>query len=340
MLYFSVMKNTARNIKARQKWLQIYEELGSVTKASIKCGISRSTLYRWIERSKSEEDTKLSDKSKRPKNLSKLKVTNEIVTLILDIRSRHNRGAQRISTYLLRKNDIHLSTMTIWRVLEKHHVKPVVKRCEKSDYKLYNKEIPGDRVQLDVIKLAPKAYQFTAIDDYTRMKVIRVYPNKKAENTIHFLGEIMDTFQFPIQHIQTDWGTEFFSYDFQYELHEHFIKFRPNKPKTPHLNGKVERSQQTDKNEFWSLLDLSDKSLNLNALAIEWQNFYNKKRPHSSLKGKTPFQKLKEVEKMIPLQLDVTKKFWESKEKVIPRNYQYLKFIKQNNLRNNYSNQL
>jgi hypothetical protein len=97
------------------------------------------------------------------------------------------------------------------------------------------------------------------------------------------------------------------------------------------LNGKVERTQQTDKNKFWSLLDLSDKSLDLNTLAIEWQNFYNKKRPHSSLKEKIPYQKLKQVEKLIPIQPDVTKKFWESDEKVIPRNYQYLKFIKQNN---------
>jgi transposase len=106
MLYFSAMKNKERNIKARQKWLQIYEELGSVTTASIKCGISRSTLYRWIERSKSEEDTKLSDKSKRPKTLSNLKVTDEIETLILDIRRKHNWGAQRISTCLLTENPV------------------------------------------------------------------------------------------------------------------------------------------------------------------------------------------------------------------------------------------
>jgi hypothetical protein len=78
--------------------------------------------------------------------------------------------------------------------------------------------------------------------------------------------------------------------------------------------------------------------LNCPADFSEWT--HNKKRPHSSLKGKTPFQKLKEVEKLIPIQPDVTKKFWESEEKVIPRNYEYLKFIKQNNLKNNYSNQL
>lgn len=45
-----------------------------------------------------------------------------------------------------------------------------------------------------------------------------------------------------------------------------FIKFRPIKPRTPHLNGKVERSQQTDKTEFWNLIDLSDKTLDLNMI--------------------------------------------------------------------------
>jgi transposase-like protein len=94
--------------------------------------------------------------------------------------------------------------MTIWRVLSKHDVKPIVKRRKKSDYKRYNKETPGERVQLDVTKIRSGAYQFTAIDDCTRMKTIRIYPNKKVESTIHFLGEIIDIFQFPIQRIQTD----------------------------------------------------------------------------------------------------------------------------------------
>ena len=104
---------------------------------------------------------------------------------------------------------------------------------------------------MDVTKLRSKAYQFTAIDDCTRLKVIRVYSNKKAVSSILFLGEVLDNLPFPVQRIQTDWGTEFFNYEFQQELHEHFIKFRPIKPKSPHLNGKVERTHQTDKSEFW-----------------------------------------------------------------------------------------
>ncbi|MBB3895019.1 hypothetical protein GGR07_001335, partial [Bacteroides pyogenes] len=55
--------------------------------------------------------------------------------------------------------------MTVWRVLKKHQVKAVVKRRKKSDYIRYSKEIPGERVQLDVMKVRNGAYQFTAIDD-------------------------------------------------------------------------------------------------------------------------------------------------------------------------------
>lgn len=48
----------------------------------------------------------------------------------------------------------------------------MVKQSKKSDYILYNKAIPGDRVQLDVTKIRAGAYQFTSIDDCVRMKVI------------------------------------------------------------------------------------------------------------------------------------------------------------------------
>ncbi|MCS4302095.1 transposase InsO family protein [Chryseobacterium sp. BIGb0232] len=56
-------------------------------------------------------------------------------------------------------------------------------------------------------------------------------------------------------------------------------------------------------------MDLSDSDLDLNALAIEWQEFYNKKRPHSSLNRKTPWEKSHSLEHLIPIQPDVTAKF-------------------------------
>lgn len=94
------------------------------------------------------------------------------------------------------------------------------------------------------------------------------------------------------------------------------------------MNSKVERPQQTYKTEFWSFFDLTDTSLDLAYLALEWQEFYNKKRPHSAFNGKTPYQKLKSVENLIPIEPDVTSKFWDSNETVILRNDEYLKLIK------------
>ena len=326
------MDNAERKIIARRNWLRIYNETGSVTKTALRCGIARSTLYRWIKRSEEHSEPKLSDKPHRPNNLTNKKITLELEALILDIREKRKWGAARISTHLLRTKKIELSPMTVWRVLKVHNVKPVVRRRKKSDYILYNKEVPGDRVQMDVTKIRPKAYQFTAIDDCTRLKVIRIYPNKKAETTIDFLGEVMRTFPFPILHIQTDWGTEFFNDAFQQELHEHYIKFRPIRPRTPHLNGKVERTQQTDKTEFWSCFDLTDRSLDLNALAMEWQDFYNKKRPHSSLGGMTPSQKLQSAEHLISDQYDYAESLWDSDETFIPRNYEYFTLLKKNNI--------
>ncbi|MBA4055229.1 MAG: hypothetical protein C0490_10990 [Marivirga sp.] len=65
------------------------------------------------------------------------------------------------------------------------------------------------------------------------MRVLRFCERKTAENSGHFLFEILDSFPFNIMRIQTDLGTEFFNDEFQYELHEYFIEFGPIRPRSP-----------------------------------------------------------------------------------------------------------
>lgn len=50
------------------------------------------------------------------------------------------------------------------------------------------------------------------------------------------------------------------------------IKFRPIRPRSPHLNGKVERVQKTALEESWPAVDLKDPELE--ARLAEWQHFY------------------------------------------------------------------
>jgi transposase len=162
------MNTHSRKIKARETWIKTYKELGSASKAARKCGIPRSTLYRWIKCYESAGQEGLADKSQKPNRLAKQKVDTHLTELILHIRQQHKFGPQRIATYLLREHQLEISAPTVWRVLHKQQVKPLKRYRGKQEIKRYSRLIPGDRVQMDVTKIRPKCYQFTAIDDCTR----------------------------------------------------------------------------------------------------------------------------------------------------------------------------
>jgi hypothetical protein len=54
---------------------------------------------------------------------------------------------------------------------------------------------------MDVTKIRVRCYQFTAVDDCTRLRVLRLYPSKHSENTVKFLYEVIESFLFPIPRI-------------------------------------------------------------------------------------------------------------------------------------------
>ena len=81
-------------------------------------------------------------------------------------------------------------------------------------------------------------------------------------------------------------------------LHEYGIKSRPDKPASPHLNGKVERSQKTDKIGFYATIDLT--CINLDTLLAERRHYNNWERSHSSLHGKTPMERYFELADKTP----------------------------------------
>ena len=174
---------------------------------------------------------------------------------------------------------------------------------------------------MDVCKIAPGLYQYTSIDDCTRYRVLALYSRRTAANSISFLEKAIEEMPFPIQRIQTDRGREFFAYAFQERLLKWGIKFRPIKPRSPHLNGKVERSQRTDLQEFYTTVDLQGEDLT--DRLQEWQHYYNWERPHGSLGGKPPIDKWSECVEKIPLTEEVCDSFDPSKERIQEQNYRY-----------------
>lgn len=284
------------NIKSRLTWVNLFLETNNAGYVCRRCGISRPTLRKWVNRYNKLGIDGLVDQSKRPKNSPKIKLTTEIENRILDLRKKRNLGVRRIQTELIRLYDIRLSIASVHKVLIKHKVKPIKKLKRKKAFKRYQRSISGDRVQLDTCKIAPGIYQYTAVDDCTRFRVLEIYKRRTATNTLKFLDKIMEEFPFPIQRIQTDRGREFFAEKVQLKMMEFCIKFRPVKPASPHLNGKVERSQKTDLEEFYAITDMSNFEKLKEELGY-WQFFYNWQRPHSSLNGKTPSQVDSELSK-------------------------------------------
>lgn len=168
-------------------------------------------------------------------------------------------------------------------------------------FKRYEKQVPGHRIQIDVKFLyftdwltrnEVKRYQYTAIDDATRARALYIYDEHTQKNAIDFVDRVRAKFPFRIHTIQTDNGHEFQAL-FHWHCEDLGINHVYIKKASSHLNGKVERSHLTDKQEFYQLVEYTDDIDILKKLE-EWEIFYNCYRPNAALKGKTPYEVLRE----------------------------------------------
>ena len=234
--------------------------------------------------------------------------------LILATRRDRNIGARRIQIELRLEHRIELSVTTISKVLATAWVPPLRRPKRTIQSKRYTRPVPADRYQMDTMKVVAGVYQYTAVDDCSRFRVLAVYPRRTAAYSLLFLERVVEEMPFPIQRVQTDRGGEFMAEKVQRWLAGYAIKYRPVPPRSPHLNGKVERSQLTDLLEFWARHDPKDPDV---ARKIEeWQFDYNWRRPHGSLGGKTPIERLSELAALTPLQEEVAANFDPSRERL------------------------
>jgi transposase InsO family protein len=285
-----------------------------------RCGISRPTLRLWVRRFEERGEAGLVGLSKRPTRCPRQKIFKPQRELILALRKEQNLGARRIQFELRLVHDVNLSITSIQKILAAAVVPPLRKPKRLHPPRRYSRPVPGDRVQMDTMKIAPAVYQYTAVDDCSRFRVLGVYPRRTGANTIKFLARVVEEMPFAIQRIQTDPGGEFFAEPVQHWFGEHFIKFRPVPPRSPHLNGKVERSQLTDLQEFWARHDLRDPDIA--RLIEEWQFDYNWRRAHGSLGGKTPGERAAECSSITPLNEEVAASYDPSCERIRHRGYQ------------------
>ena len=199
---------------------------------------------------------------------------------------------------------VKIAVASVHRLLQKHGMNrlPANQKHQRHHkrWQRYEKPQPGHRLQLDVKFLEriagtqKRLYQFTAIDDCTRIRVLKVYDACNQRSAIRFMDEVLRRLPFRVHVVQTDNGAEFQS-AFHWHLERLDIRHAYIRPRSPHLNGKVERSHRVDDQEFYQLLDkdgIRDDIHLFNEKLREWEDYYNYHRPHGALDGQTPYERL------------------------------------------------
>ena len=275
---------------------------GNVAKACREFEIPRSSFYKW--KKAFDIGGKAGLARKKPIALSHpRKLSPEVVEKILHLRRVYHLGPQRITWYLERYHGLTTSCSTVYRTLVRNGIQRLPRAVGRRAIhtRRYAKAVPGHHIQVDVKFLSLKAangskvrrFRYTAIDDATRIRALKVYQLHNQQNAIAFIDYVIEKFPFRIHTVRTDRGHEF-QLQFHWHVEDKGIRHVYIKPRSPHLNGKVERSHRSDKEEFYQLLSYTD-DVDLNEKLSQWERFYNFHRPHGAFNGKTPYEALKSM---------------------------------------------
>lgn len=172
--------------------------------------------------------------------------------------------------------------------------------------------VPGEKVQIDVKEVpynclrgkvrenGKHLYQWTAIDECTRVRFVYAFEEHTPENSVKFFRMLQKTFPFRIQRIQTDNGREFtYKYisetelcPFDIALQEAGIEHILIPPRTPWHNGKVERSHRNDQRYFydWEKFTSVDDLNRKLSKHLAWSN----RKVMRTLGNKSPIELLRE----------------------------------------------
>ena len=265
------MNSITQEMQFRQALMKYAEKYG-VKRASRKYNKCRSYIYFWRARWNGSVES-LADKSKRPHHHPNEHTPDEL-KLIRNMRKRNPKLGLTEFWHKLRKRGYTRRVESLYRVLKRLSLLPPA--AAKTTYKPKPYEQmthPGERIQVDV-KFVPskclankeqKLYQYTAIDEFTRLRFVYGYEEHSTYSSADFLKRAVAWYKrhgIKVECVQTDNGTEFTTRFiqglkdkptlFQKTAAQMGITHKLIRPYTPRHNGKVERSHREDHNKFYS----------------------------------------------------------------------------------------
>ena len=264
-------KSITQDMRYRQSLMKYAEKYG-VSRASRKYNKSRSYIYFWKARWNGSIES-LACQSRRPHHHPSQHTEAEL-KMIRDMRRRNPKLGMMELWYRLKQRGYTRRPESLFRVMRKLCMFPPAKPKTTYKPKPYEQmQYPGQRVQVDV-KVVPrhciadpelKLYQYTAIDEFSRLRFLAAYPEQSTYSSADFLKKLVKWYGrrgIKVQCVQTDNGFEFTN-RFSSSQRESFTLFEKVaaqlgihhkliKPYTPRHNGKVERSHREDQKRFYS----------------------------------------------------------------------------------------
>ncbi len=296
----------------RLRALMIYGETEDVKLVCRAFGVSRATLYRWLKRFDPKDLTSLKEESRRPRRVRRPLWSRELVRVVKELRGEYPRWGKDKLVVLVRGRGHEASTSTVGRILRHLKLRGELKepkrraisakRKSRRPYGVrkprdYIAQRPGDLVQVDTLDVRPFPWitlkQFTARDVISRWDVIEARLRATATTAKEFVETLEQRMPFKVTALQVDGGSEFYS-DFEEECQRRKIRLFILPPKSPKLNGCVERAHRTHTEEFYEVYEVPWNVTDLNPRLQKWEYVYNCIRPHQALNYKTPLQFLKD----------------------------------------------
>ena len=317
VLRLKLAPELTKEASKRLKWFNYYESHNHNARLACRYfGISPETFYRWKRRYDPKRMETLEDRSHRPRHVRQPTYTQEEVEAVLKMREQYPRWGKDKLAVLLRGEGYDLSASTVGRILRylknrgvlkepiSNHVS-AHKRQRSRPYavrkpKDYTARLPGDIVQVDTMDLRPlpgtALKHFTAHDVVSKWNVIDAYSTATATTASRFLDTLEQRMPFPLKAIQVDGGSEYESV-FETECERRGFRLFVLPPRSPKLNGGVERAHRTHTEEFYEVTDSSFDLAEIRESLLEWERIYNTIRPHQALGYLTPQKFLQQKER-------------------------------------------
>jgi transposase InsO family protein len=303
-------KELSREARTRLAWMDFYRRSSNVAHTCRHFGISRQTFYRWQRRYDPQNLATLEERSHRPHRRRQVTWSAALAERVLALRLRYPRWGKDKLAVLLRQQKLTVSTSMVGRILAQLKRQgrlieaprsgvPGSRRALRSrpyairKPKQYAVSRPGDLVQVDTLDVRPLPgvvfKQFTARDVVSRWDVIQAHTRATAFTATQFLDTLLHRMPFPIRALQVDGGSEFAA-EFEAACQQRGLRLFVLPPRSPKLNGAVERANRTHTEEFYQVTLCSLEMKKLNRELRQWEKIYNTVRPHQSLGYLTPQQ--------------------------------------------------